>query len=236
MKAVILAAGKGTRLGGNETPKPLTPLIVDHTIMHLQVEKIAQRVGRENIIVVVGYNKQHIIDAFPDLQFAHNDNFENNNTAKSLLVALEQIEGEDVIWLNGDVYFDQNVLELLNSNEGTISLVDTKKVSDEEIKYTVDADGMIVDLSKEVPLEDAVGESLGINRVAAKDLEAFKKELAVVGEADYFEKALEQMAQRGDIKITPVDIGDTFCHEIDFPEDLAFVRQHLDSVGDAIVG
>lgn len=235
MKAIILAAGKGTRLGG-DVPKPLTPLIVDYSIMHLQVEKISEVVGRENIIVVVGYEKEHIMNAFPDLQFAHNDEFEDNNTAKSLLKGLDMIEGDDVIWMNGDVYFDKNVLTLLKSVDGTICLVDTKNVSDEEIKYTLKESGHIHDLSKEVPHDDAVGEGLGINRVAAGDLENFKSELRAVGEKDYFEKALEQLAHRDEIEITPVDIGDLFCHEIDFPEDLAYVREHLDDVGDTLVG
>ena len=51
IKAVILAAGMGTRLGGS-VPKPLTSLIDKKTILDFQVERLSKVPGVNNIIIV----------------------------------------------------------------------------------------------------------------------------------------------------------------------------------------
>jgi choline kinase len=115
MKAVILAAGMGKRLGSS-IPKPLTSLVNGKTIMDFQVERLSRIVGVKNIIVVVGYKKEMIMGKFPQLSFVYNDAFAQTNTSKSLLLALKKVD-DDVIWLNGDVYFDAEVLGLLLNTE-----------------------------------------------------------------------------------------------------------------------
>ncbi len=216
----------GTRLGG-DTPKPLTPLIDDQTIIDLQITKLEPLVGRENITIVVGYKHKQFQERFPDLKFAVNDQFQFNNTAKSLLTAIRNFHGEAVLWMNGDIFFDEGVLELLTNAPGSACLVNTKQTGEEEIKYTVKEDGSIDLLSKQV--ENAAGEALGINLISAGSLELFTKQLESVGETDYFEKALEELTTSGSIELLPIDVENAFCQEIDFPEDLEQVRAHIKS-------
>ncbi len=224
MKAIILAAGMGTRLGG-DVPKPLTQLIEEKSIIDLQIEKLTPLVGRENIMLVLGYKKNQFMERFPDLTFAINDQYQFTNTAKSLLVALDTITGEDILWMNGDIYFDAEILELLTNVPGSAVLVDTKECGEEEIKYTVNEKGFIKELSKQV--QHAKGEGLGINLIRHIDLENFKEQLKAVEANDYFEKALENLTLSDSIDLTPIDIEKAFCQEIDFPEDLQTVRAHI---------
>ncbi|OGY83756.1 MAG: hypothetical protein A3F54_05240 [Candidatus Kerfeldbacteria bacterium RIFCSPHIGHO2_12_FULL_48_17] len=227
MKAVILAAGMGTRLG-SLIPKPLSALIGEKTILDFQIEKLARVVGANNIFICVGYKKEIIMEKFPDLVFIYNHAYAHNNTSKSLMMALEKIE-EDVIWMNGDVYFEDKVLELLMGKPQSSCLVDTKKTAEEEIKYTTDEAGNIKELSKKV--KNAAGEALGINVIRKHELPLFREELKKVENKDYFEKALENLTMVGKIKLKPVDIGGLFCQEIDFPADLASVQKHIKNNG-----
>jgi len=226
MKAVILAAGMGTRLG-TLLPKPLTALKDEKTILDFQIEKLLRYLDLNDIFIVVGHKFYSVIEMFPDLAFVYNNRYTQTNTAKSLLLALSKIKNEDVLWMNGDVYFDHRILKLLISNEGSCCAVDNKKCSDEEIKYTLNKAGFIEELSKQV--KNAKGEALGINLICAKDLEKFKQALEKVDDKDYFEKGLENLTLKGKINLKPVDVNGYYCREIDFPEDLEDVKTHLNN-------
>ena len=183
--AIILAAGMGKRLGGS-IPKPLTNLVNGKTIMDFQVERLSKIVGVKNIIVVVGYKKEMIMEKFPQLSFVCNDAFAQTNTSKSLLLALKKVD-DDVIWLNGDVYFDADAPKLLLNTGFSCCLVDRKRCGPEEVKYDLNEDEFICHISKNVA--EPQGECLGVNVILKKDLDIFRDELEKVGNQDYFEKA-----------------------------------------------
>lgn len=227
MKIIILAAGEGTRLGG-DVPKPLVELKNKKTILDFQLENISKYFPIKDIIVVIGYKQELFTRAYPDLKFALNEKFAETNTGKSLLMALEKINNEDIIWMNGDVYFDNRLIELLNDSDLSASIVDAKNCGIEEIKYNLRADGYINELSKNV--KDANGESLGINLIKAKDLEVFKKELEKIDDNDYFEKALENLTTKNLLNLKPIDKKNLFCEEIDFPKDLEKVKKYINQI------
>jgi choline kinase len=222
MKAVILAAGLGTRLG-TLIPKPLTSIVDEKTILDFQIENLTKSIGPNSILAVVGYKKEIIMEKHPELLYVYNHGFAHTNTGKSLLAALEKVD-DDVIWVNGDVYFDASVIELLVACDSSACLVNKAKVGDEEIKYST-ADGHIKLLSKAV--EKAEGEAVGINLIRRADLPKFVAELRKIDDKDYFEKALENLTVAGRLRLKPVDLAGKFCHEIDFPEDLKKVQHHI---------
>ncbi|MBW2978210.1 phosphocholine cytidylyltransferase family protein [Candidatus Woesearchaeota archaeon] len=224
MKAVILAAGMGTRLF-SLMPKPLISLKNEKTILGFQVERLSEIIGLHNIIIVVGYKHHIIMEKFPKLTYIYNHEYTQTNTSKSLLYALNKIQDEDVLWINGDVYFDKEILKLLLNCEDSCCLVDNKKCGEEEIKYNLNEDGYIKELSKKV--KEVKGEALGINIIRKKELELFKKELEKVEKKDYFEKALENLALTNKLKLKPVNVDSLFCQEIDFPEDLKKVKEYI---------
>jgi choline kinase len=220
MKAIILAAGMGTRLG-TLIPKPLTSIMNEKTIMDFQIDHLSRAIGLHNIIAVVGYKKELIMEKFPDIAFVYNPAYAHTNTSKSLLVALNKVD-DDVVWMNGDVYFHERALRYVLKSSHSGVLVDTKKCGDEEIKYTIDRNGNILELSKKV--SNGLGEAVGINLVKRKDLPAFREALANVENQDYFEKALENLTSDGKIILKPISLKGVFCQEVDFQEDLVAVR------------
>ena len=95
--------------------------------------------------------------------------------------------------------------------------VNTSKVAEEEVKYTL-KDNYIDELSKTV--ENGLGEAVGINFISSKYIDSFIKRLEECDDNDYFERALEVAIEKDGFKIKPVDISEFNCIEIDFEEDL----------------
>lgn len=220
---MILAAGTGSRLGMS-APKPLAVLAGGKTIFDYQVEKVARFIPVDNIYVVVGYKREMLVEQHPELNYIHNEAYAETNTGKSLLKALNEIDNDDVLWLNGDVVFDEQLISKLARSNNSCVLVDNKKCGAEEVKYNTDSEGYIRYISKEV--SSAEGEALGINLVKRKDLPVLKKHLALITDQEYFERAIENMISKDNVKIRPVNSNGLFCHEVDFPKDLEYVRKY----------
>ena len=221
IQVVILAAGMGTRLG-KPWPKPLTPLADGRSIMAQQLENVSKVFGEiARVSIVVGFKLEMIMEAHPNASFVYNENYDQTNTSKSLLKALRASHEGGVLWLNGDVVFDHRVLERIKDrivSEKSFVCVNTSSVGEEEVKYTVDSQGNIKDLSKKV--QNALGEAVGINFISNSDKNSAIKYLEECADNDYFERGLELAIEKSGIKIEPVDISDLFAVEVDFQADL----------------
>ena len=220
-QVVILAAGMGSRLG-RSLPKPLTELSDGRTIMQQQFDNIHHTFGRNaKVTIVVGYKLEHIIEAFPDASFVYNEQYDQTNTSKSLLRALQASSSGGVLWMNGDVVFDPAVLDraaAMIARDQSFVTVNQAKVSDEEVKYTTSAEGYIRELSKVVA--GGLGEAVGINYISSGDKSKLIRHLGKVADQDYFERGIELAIERDAILVEPVDISDLYAVEIDFAEDL----------------
>jgi len=218
---VILAAGMGSRLG-RSLPKPLTELADGRTIMQQQFDNIRYAFGTAaQVTVVVGYKLEHIIDAFPQASFVYNEQYDQTNTSKSLMRALQASAPGGVLWMNGDVVFDPEALDraaaMIARDQSFVS-VNTAQVSDEEVKYTTGDTGFIRELSKTVV--GGLGEAVGINYISRDDKATLLKQLKRVDDQDYFERGIELAIQQDNLLVEPVDISDLYAVEIDFAEDL----------------
>ena len=229
-QVVVLAAGMGTRLG-RKLPKPLTPLMDGRSIMQQQLDGVRAVFGDAvSVTAVVGYRAKAVMRAQPDLLFAFNPDFAVTNTSQSLLRALRSSHAGGVLWMNGDVVFDPAVLDhaapLIELDESFVC-VDTSTVADEEVKYTLDADGFIQELSKTVV--GGLGEAVGINYVSGPDKAALIEQLAACEATDYFERGMELAIQRSGVHFRPLDISRFSAVEVDFDDDLQRANTWLSS-------
>ena len=185
--------------------------------------------GQEaRVTIVVGFKMEMIMEAHPNAAFIYNEVYDQTNTSKSLLKALRASQESGVLWLNGDVVFDPRVLERVQSRmreEKSFVCVNTSATSDEEIKYTVDSNGNINSLSKQVV--NALGEAVGINFIGKGEKAAVIKHLEECADNDYFERGLELAIERAGVKLEPVDISDLFAVEVDFQADLERANKGL---------
>ncbi|MBS2210075.1 phosphocholine cytidylyltransferase family protein [Carboxylicivirga mesophila] len=228
MKIVILAAGIGSRLG-NPFPKPLTPLNSGKTIMQNQVDNLSEWFNSEDINLIVGFKKELIMEEFPNLTFIYNPVFDQTNTSKSLLRGLKKCRGNGVLWLNGDIVFESNVLAKLKpfiDKDQSFVAVNNSAVAEEEVKYTVNEKGFINEISKTV--KNALGEAVGINYISSKDLDTLTNYLEACTDNDYFERGIEMAIEDNLLDILPVNISEYMCMEVDFEEDLNAVNKLID--------
>ncbi|RKX18701.1 MAG: phosphocholine cytidylyltransferase family protein, partial [Candidatus Zixiibacteriota bacterium] len=134
MKSIILAAGIGSRLNISE-PKGLLRLPDNETLLARQV-RIQKSFGLNSINIVVGHKNELIEKQITDVNYILNPDYANTNTAKSLLLGLQDID-DDVIWSNGDLIYDENIIgEIIKSESNTV-IVNKSKCGEEEVKYSI---------------------------------------------------------------------------------------------------
>ena len=226
VNVVILAAGMGTRLG-RPYPKPLTPLADGRSIMRQQFDHVRATFGAEaHVSVVVGFKMDLIMEAAAgDAVFVYNELYDQTNTSKSLLKALRLAPPGGVLWLNGDVVFVPGLLDALAKEieQGSFVAVNTASVADEEVKYTLDGEGYIAELSKRVV--GGLGEAVGLNYVAEPDRAALVAGLVAAPDDEYFEYGIETAIAEAGLRFRAVDISAYGCVEVDFEPDLERANQ-----------
>jgi choline kinase len=210
----------GSRLG-RPHPKSMTPLNDRETILSRQLEVL--RSHDLPVCCVVGFKKDLIMEEARDCLFVYNADYDCTNTSKSLLAALRHLQGRNVLWLNGDVVFHPEIIDrMLACNAPTVA-VNSARVGEEEIKYSLNDAGYIDRISKRNHM--ARGEAVGINLVTADWLPAFCEKLAEVEDQDYFERAMELLIQQQGNVFKPLDISDLGAIEVDFEADLEDARE-----------
>ena len=233
--AVILAAGRGKRLGNLTLDNPKCLVLVQGlSILYYQLSAI-RKAGISDVVMVTGFLDKKIekyaLENFPELRFkfVHNA-LDTSNTLYSLALAAEVIGGDmEVLQLNGDVIFDQSIIEALFSADRLRSYVSLEKkiCGEEEIKIVLASSGAAAFLNKNVAPEEAIGEAIGINKFSPKFWAALSNNLKLLKDKyfnEYFEYAIEWTIAEGH-QIYPLDIGDRYAIEIDFPEDLERVEK-----------
>ncbi|MCW2495057.1 hypothetical protein, partial [Jatrophihabitans sp.] len=174
------------------------------------------------VYIVVGFKLEMILEAHPSALFVYNEAYDETNTSQSLLRALRGSGEGGVLWMNGDVVFDGALLPftvpLIEAGQSFVA-VNRSSVADEEVKYTVDADGWIQQLSKSVV--GGLGEAVGVNYIAGADKGALIQRLTEVDDQDYFERGLELAIEKDGLRIAALDISALSAVEVDTPADLA---------------
>ncbi len=226
-QVVILAAGLGTRLG-RPHPKPLTRLQSGESIMRRAVNALRAAYDDVHVTAVIGFKLDLVIEAMPDISFVYNEVYDSTNTSKSLLKALQLSQDGGVMWMNGDVVFDPRVLPMLREHIETgrsFVCVNTESVAEEEVKYTLDDDGYIKELSKKVV--GGLGEAVGINYVSADDKATLIQRLGEVDDQEYFEGGLELAIAEDGLRVEALDISEFHIVEVDFDEDLTRANEFV---------
>ena len=97
------------------------------------------------------------------------------------------------------------------------------------MKVSLGEDGRVVNLTKEMPVSEAAGESVGLEVFSGEFVTAMMEVLTRRMKTDgyineYYEATFVELMQSGH-KVMPVDLADNLCMEIDTPEDLDSARE-----------
>lgn len=171
-RAIILAAGKGTRLGGQfgDIPKCLLRL-GGVTLLERQLTSLSM-VGVRAITVVAGFQASQVAAVCAGMaEVIENERFAQTNSLYSLWLARPLLE-EGFVVLNGDVLFHPQLLcDLLSSRHEDALLVafrdgQTAPFGDEEMKVKVRG-GRVMDIAKTLAASETDGENVGVARFSA---------------------------------------------------------------------
>lgn len=130
MKAIILAAGMGSRLKEltNNIPKCMIEVNGEPLIKRLLRSLIKYKVN--DIILVVGYKKDILIDYISKLNldikitYVENNEYATTNNIYSLFLTKSEILKDDILLVESDLIFDEQVIEkLVNSPEKNLAVV-----------------------------------------------------------------------------------------------------------------
>jgi choline kinase len=231
MKAVVLAAGVGSRLRPltDTTPKGLVPVggrpILDHALEAFALAGVSE------VIVVTGHLHDQIAayaaKAKVPCRVIFNPRFDTANNYYSLLVAEPALRGEAFVKVDSDLVFRPAVLDRMLAAEGDLCLaVDTGvTLGHEEMKVRLDAQGRVNGVSKQLPPAECVGESIGMEKVSAAlapQLFDMLRQLDAEGFTNaYYEDAYDRLARTGTVNLRTVDVTGLPWSEVDDAADLA---------------
>ena len=237
MIGVILAAGMAKRLRPLTDTMPKCLLKVGgRTLLERTVEAMRQA-GISEFVVVTGYRADMIRDfltAYDEslsFTFLHNADYEHNNNIYSLWMAGEVVRGKDFLLMDSDIFCDPAAVVRIAQEPESALAVNRHECGEEEMKVVVDSDMRITEISKTCSPADAMGESVGIEKITADYSEALYKELdQMILEEElidiFYERAFERLIPQGHT-FRVVDTSSYFSYEIDTPEDYEHVKNQI---------
>lgn len=229
MKAILLAAGRGTRISRIIKEIPKSTLPVDGTpLIRRSVTMLLER----NIkpIVCVGYCKEKIYEALEglDVEYYYNPFYDVTNSIASLWFARKELT-EDTIILNADVYFTNEILDTIISEKKDVSLMVDKsriKIGDFFLKTE---NGYIIKYGKELPIEERSCEYVGIGKIRKSFISEFKDKLNCLVSSQqhqlWWENILYSLIE--DRSIDTIDVNGKFWSEIDYFDDYERILNYI---------
>ena len=230
MIGVILAAGMAKRLRPLTDEKPKCLLEVGgKTLLQRTVDAMISA-GVKEFVVVIGYRENMIREFltvnYPQytVHFIDNPDYEHNNNIFSLWLAMQQLHGSEVLLMDSDILCDPETVRRVAQKTTPALAMQQHELVEEEMKIVVDEAGRITEISKTCSPADAIGESVGIEKMTPTYTEAIYQELRKMildeGLIDiFYERAFERLIPQGHT-FEVVDTTDLFSYELDTPEDL----------------
>ena len=221
MIAIILAAGMGTRLMPltKDIPKPLLK-INEVTLLERMIRNCIDA-NISKFILVVGYNKDKVIDLCPEIAEKYeieietiaNEKYDITNTSVSTYLASKYVEDsnleEDFILINGDNVIEPEIISRLADSNNTGMIIDNFKELDEEsFKLIIDdgsynedktiANGKINSIGKGLDIPSSTGEFIGVSKVKSDDVAEFNRILERLIQEDpqnYYDYAYKDLSE-----------------------------------------
>ncbi len=177
MKALILAAGFGSRLAPltDNCPKSFVK-VCGKPIIVKQIENLLEN-GITDITVVSGYMgdvlKEGIHELFPEIKIIHSVDYATTNNMYSAYLAKDAMGDSPFLMMNADVFYDASVITSLLECEAENAIVTDIGTYLEESMKVVEKDGRLVEISKAITPERALGASIDVYKFSAEGGKAF---------------------------------------------------------------
>jgi choline kinase len=202
MKAVIIGAGRGSRLGEktDHVPKTLVE-VMGRPILDFILDALAEGgFRRKDVVFISGYAEHAVRERYPEFTYVRNEGWANNNILLSLLTAREHLT-DGFVSTYADIVYEGAVVKALLESRHPITLgadvrwrrryvgrTEHPETDAEKLR----ADGTrVLELGRRIPSEAAQAEFIGVMRLspagAAEFLDAFDRERALYAGRSYRE-------------------------------------------------
>ncbi|WMJ81322.1 phosphocholine cytidylyltransferase family protein [Clostridium sp. MB40-C1] len=194
MKAIILAAGRGSRLEEitAHQPKCLT-MLGEKTLLHRQIDTLNAG-GITDLAIVRGYKKEKI-DCL-NIKYFDNDDWNKTNMVMSLYKASEWLEKYECIISYSDIVYTHKAIELLKEDTNDIALLYNTNwyelwnmrfkdpLSDAET-FKIDKDNFLLEIGKKTKsLKDIEGQYMGLLKFKPQGWKKIKSYLDTLSEEE----------------------------------------------------
>ena len=229
MKAIILSAGQGSRLGHLTTDRPKCLIeFGGKTLLDWQLDTLAAN-GVDEVAVVTGFRDDQIEATLarrgggPVVRTIYNPFYKVADNLGSLYVAREELAGDCLVW-NGDTLVSKALMArvLGNDRQGICVTVDRKDSYDDDDMKVVEAGGKLKAIGKRIS-EGVNAESIGLLAFrgggSAQFREAIEKAIRTPeGTTVWYLRVIHHIAQGADVWV--FDIQGEEWGEVDFPADV----------------
>jgi 2-aminoethylphosphonate-pyruvate transaminase len=227
--AVIVAAGRGVRLGeqGTERPKGFIELggvaIVERSLACLAAA------GVRRTIIVTGHLSEYyeaLARRVANVELAHNPDYANSGSMYTLHLARERVDG-DFVLLESDLVYERRALDVLFASPGRDTLLASGPTRSGDEVYVEAEGGRLTGLSKKrADLHGTVvGELVGISRLSMRCLAAMCAHAErVFRETRHLEYEQALVAAAREVRVDCAVVPDLAWTEIDDERHLARAR------------
>lgn len=230
MKAIILAAGMGTRISRfiEEKPKCMVDIggitLLQYTIGMLRGK------GINDITVCVGYEADYIKKGVSDdtIHFVYNPFYDITNGIASMWFAKDRLTPEDTIIMSGDLYVESDTVdELIADTNSPVLLVDSTRTVDADYRFHFE-NGILMRHGKDLAIADTTGENLGMAKLSADFVPEYRRHMIDMINAQkhsvWWESVMYDMLPGTNIYVH--DIAGKYWSEVDRIEDYHRILRH----------
>jgi len=235
MKAIILSAGQGSRLGHLVDDRP--KCLIDfngRSLLDRQLDTLDAN-GVDEAVVVTGFHDELVRQTVeartggPNVRTIFNPFYKVADNTGSLFMAREELQGDCLVW-NGDTLVSRELMRRVVGNDciGISVTIDRKESYDEDDMKVVEQGGRLKAIGKRLPLDTVNAESIGLLAFRSGGAEQFREAIEEAmrtpeGTTIWYLRVIHHIAQHGDV--WTLDINGEEWGEVDFPPDVEAARE-----------
>jgi L-glutamine-phosphate cytidylyltransferase len=235
MKAIILSAGQGSRLGHLVDDRP--KCLIDfngRSLLDRQLDTL-ERNGVDEAVVVTGFHDELVQEAIarrttgPSVRTIYNPFYKVADNTGSLFMAREELAGACLVW-NGDTLVSQPLMRkvVANDRSGICVTIDRKDSYDDDDMKVVEEGGRLKAIGKRLQLDAVNAESIGLLAFRSGGAEQFREAIERAirtpeGTTIWYLRVIHHIAQTE--QVWTLDISGDEWGEVDFPPDVDNARE-----------
>jgi choline kinase len=228
-----MAAGVGTRISQRlgDTPKCCARVGGESLIQ--RTVRTLNKFGVQDVSVIVGFRASRVREDLADLNVKTYENpfFDITNSIASLWFARRELQtGDDVIVMNGDLFFEEHLIpHVIKAPQERVVFADPKRTHEADYRLNY-SQGILKGFGKDLSVPTTTGEYVGIAKIRSSFLRTFREHLSLLIERQrhglWWEDVLFDLCSRGE-PIFVQEIANIFWAEIDYWADYERIQEFL---------